>query len=244
MATDRPAATGLPPPPTGCSPTRWVSRPHPAAAKSPAWWLAVLCLGVAIPWLKAGTPLIWGTIPTLAVLALIPLAAQRTELWSGDDWMASAGWRRNDVVTLSRIDRIRGGAGRTGVFYVVHDDRGGKLTAWLHELTPEMREQLAAAVRAAHARGVRTPSVVRRVAGVPDSAGARWIRAWRRNAHRPGTPPAHLSMSPTTKNIEPRMATRSGISVPGSRTCNAWMLLNEADRSFSRHGVFSPRETR
>ncbi len=36
---------------------------------------------------------------------------------------------------------------------------------------------------------------------------------------------AHLSMSPTTKNIEPRIATMSATSVPGSSTASAWMLL-------------------
>ncbi len=36
----------------------------------------------------------------------------------------------------------------------------------------------------------------------------------------------------------------SATSVPGSSTASAWMLLYEAERSFSRYGVFSPLETR
>lgn len=54
----------------------------------------------------------------------------------------------------------------------------------------------------------------------------------------------YLSMSPTTKNIEPRIATMSLISVPGSSSVSTWTLPNDAERSLSRHGVFSPRETR
>lgn len=51
-------------------------------------------------------------------------------------------------------------------------------------------------------------------------------------------------MSPTTKNSDPRIATMSATSVPGSSSTSAWMLLNEAERSFSRYGVFSPLLTR
>lgn len=36
----------------------------------------------------------------------------------------------------------------------------------------------------------------------------------------------------------------SATSWPGSSTDSAWMLLYEAERSFSRYGVFSPLETR
>ena len=36
----------------------------------------------------------------------------------------------------------------------------------------------------------------------------------------------------------------SATSAPGSSSLSTWMLLNDADRSFSRHGVFSPLETR
>lgn len=36
----------------------------------------------------------------------------------------------------------------------------------------------------------------------------------------------------------------SATSCPGSSTASAWMLLKDADRSFSRYGVFSPFETR
>ena len=31
---------------------------------------------------------------------------------------------------------------------------------------------------------------------------------------------------------------------PGSIRDSTWTLLNDAERSFSRHGVLSPRETR
>ena len=51
-------------------------------------------------------------------------------------------------------------------------------------------------------------------------------------------------MSPTTKNIEPRIATRSATTVPLTISGSTATLLNDAVRSFSRHGVFSPRETR
>lgn len=56
--------------------------------------------------------------------------------------------------------------------------------------------------------------------------------------------PVYLSMSPTTKNSDPRIATMSATSVPGSSSARAWMLLYEAERSFSRYGVFSPLLTR
>ncbi|QIM22840.1 hypothetical protein G7075_19710 [Phycicoccus sp. HDW14] len=55
---------------------------------------------------------------------------------------------------------------------------------------------------------------------------------------------AYLSTSPTTKNIEPRTATMSATRQPGSSSESTWTLPNEAERSLSRHGVFSPRETR
>ena len=55
---------------------------------------------------------------------------------------------------------------------------------------------------------------------------------------------AYLSMSPTTKNIEPRIAIRSGTRQPGISVASACTLAYEAVRSFSRHGVFSPRDTR
>ena len=54
----------------------------------------------------------------------------------------------------------------------------------------------------------------------------------------------HLSMSPTTKNIEPRIATMSATRQPSSTSGSTAMLLNDALRSFIRQGVFSPRETR
>ncbi len=55
---------------------------------------------------------------------------------------------------------------------------------------------------------------------------------------------SHLSMSPTTKNIEPRIATMSPTTWPGSISARTATLLNDADRSLSRHGVLSPRDTR
>src|SRR6476469_7762481 len=54
----------------------------------------------------------------------------------------------------------------------------------------------------------------------------------------------HLSTSPTTKNIDPRIATMSAMSWPGSISDSTETLLNDAERSLSSHGVFSPRETR
>ena len=57
-------------------------------------------------------------------------------------------------------------------------------------------------------------------------------------------PGGYLSTSPTTKNIEPRIETMSDTSCPGSMCDNTWTLLNDAERSLSRQGVFSPRETR
>ena len=51
-------------------------------------------------------------------------------------------------------------------------------------------------------------------------------------------------MSPTTKNTEPRTAGRSATRLPGSTSDSTCTLLNEAVRSFSRHGVLPPRETR
>ena len=56
--------------------------------------------------------------------------------------------------------------------------------------------------------------------------------------------PVHLSMSPTTKNIEPRMAGRSATRLDASSSESTWILPNEAERSFSRQGVLPPRETR
>ena len=44
----------------------------------------------------------------------------------------------------------------------------------------------------------------------------------------------------SSRGWRPCRATR----VPGSSSLSTWTLLNEAERSFSRHGVFSPRETR
>lgn len=54
----------------------------------------------------------------------------------------------------------------------------------------------------------------------------------------------YLSMSPTTKNMEPRIAIMSASRLPRMSSGSTWTLLNDAERSFIRHGVFSPRETR
>lgn len=53
----------------------------------------------------------------------------------------------------------------------------------------------------------------------------------------------HLSMSPTTKNIDPKIATMSAKSCPLITSPRHAMLLNDAERNFNRHGVFSPRDT-
>ena len=55
---------------------------------------------------------------------------------------------------------------------------------------------------------------------------------------------AHLSTSPTTKNIEPRTATMSAMRQPGRTSERTCTLLKDAERSLSRWGVFSPVETR
>ena len=46
------------------------------------------------------------------------------------------------------------------------------------------------------------------------------------------------------RTVDPRIATMSATSVPGSSSVSAWMLLYDAERSFSRYGVFSPLQTR
>lgn len=51
------------------------------------------------------------------------------------------------------------------------------------------------------------------------------------------------STSPTTKKIDPRMAIRSGTSVPGSIAGITLTLENEAVRIFSRYGSFFPSPT-
>ena len=57
-------------------------------------------------------------------------------------------------------------------------------------------------------------------------------------------PGGYLSTSPTTKNIEPSTATMSEIRHPGSSRESTCTLPNDADRSLSRYGTLSPRETR
>ena len=64
-----------------------------------------------------------------------------------------------------------------------------------------------------------------------------------RRARRGGLSPT-CRRRPTTKNIEPRIATMSAMRLPGSTSPSTATLLNDAERSLSRHGVFSPRETR
>jgi hypothetical protein len=76
------------------------------------------------------------------------------------------------------------------------------------------------------------------VADVPSGVCARG-----RNGLVP-TVVGYLSTSPTTKNIDPRIATMSGTRHPGSTCESTWTLENDAERSLSRHGVFSPRDTR
>ena len=50
-------------------------------------------------------------------------------------------------------------------------------------------------------------------------------------------------MSPTTKKSEPRTVARSSTLVPGSSAFSACTLLNEAERSLSRHGrPLAPRD--
>jgi hypothetical protein len=49
-------------------------------------------------------------------------------------------------------------------------------------------------------------------------------RAWPLRAPLPLADPRYLSMSPTTKNIEPRMAIRSGTRQPGRSVESAWTL--------------------
>src|SRR5665811_842803 len=70
------------------------------------------------------------------------------------------------------------------------------------------------------------------------------VWASRRHSATARTAERYLSMSPTTKNIEPKMATMSATTQPVSTSGSTAMLLNDALRSFIRHGVFSPRETR
>ncbi len=86
-----------------------------------------------------------------------------------------------------------------------------------------------------------------RRAGWAASAGCSSPSASPTGSRTPPTPSCaapYLSMSPTTKNSDPRIATMSATSVPGSSSASAWMLLKEAERSFSRYGVFSPLLTR
>ena len=61
-----------------------------------------------------------------------------------------------------------------------------------------------------------------------------------RPAPRSGPGRPQRSMSPTTKKREARTVTRSATRVPGSSAFSACTLLNEAERSLSRHGVRSP----
>ncbi len=93
----------------------------------------------------------------------------------------------------------------------------------------------------------RPPSSPRRAASATSGGWcSRWTseRSWPADGRSPTYVPGYLSMSPTTKNIDPRIATMSATSVPGSSSVSAWMLLYDAERSFSRYGVFSPLLTR
>src|SRR5204862_3799247 len=53
----------------------------------------------------------------------------------------------------------------------------------------------------------------------------------------------YLSMSPTTKKIEPRIAMRSGTNVPGRIAGSTLMFEKLAVRIFSRYGSFLPLPT-
>ena len=101
---------------------------------------------------------------------------------------------------------------------------------------------LSHAVRGPESYAVRALSHASPVAvGTGSAAGRPGVKPRYRG---PGGRPAYLSMSPTTKNIEPRIAIRSGTSVPGSSVDSACTFAYDAVRSFIRQGVFSPRDTR
>ena len=53
----------------------------------------------------------------------------------------------------------------------------------------------------------------------------------------------HLSTSPTTKKIDPRIAIRSGTSVPGRIAGITLMFEKDAVRIFRRYGSFFPFPT-
>ena len=81
------------------------------------------------------------------------------------------------------------------------------------------------------------------VSGRRRSAGTRQLLRAVSSSASPEARP-YLSTSPTTKNIDPSTATMSATRQPGSTFESTCTLLNDAERSLSRHGVFSPRETR
>src|SRR4029450_8915514 len=80
--------------------------------------------------------------------------------------------------------------------------------------------------------------------GAPRGRGARALPSTALPEPEAGRGSAYLSLPPTTKNIEPRIAIRSGTRQPGIRVDSACTFEYDAVRSLSRHGVLSPRETR
>ena len=139
--------------------------------------------------------------------------------WSHEQW--------NDTIERFRAD----GLILTGDELAL-TEAGKRLKQGLEDRTDEACRR---AVRRARRGGLRAAARAR----TPDPP-----RDPRRGPAARGAVPRYLSMSPTTKNIEPRMATMSATRWPGSISASTWMLLNDAERSFSRHGVFSPCETR
>jgi hypothetical protein len=78
----------------------------------------------------------------------------------------------------------------------------------------------------------------------PSAICSRFSRGSRGGGDQKRPMTAYLSMSPTTKNMLPRMAIMSATTQPGSISGRTAMLLKLAERSFIRHGVLSPRDTR
>ena len=79
-------------------------------------------------------------------------------------------------------------------------------------------------------------------AGSSCSPGHSWLERVNRPEHCEQA--RYLSTSPTTKNMEPRMETMSEMRHPGNTAASTETLLKDADRSFIRQGVLSPRDTR
>ena len=71
-----------------------------------------------------------------------------------------------------------------------------------------------------------------------------WVQTPDRDLSISDLPASYLSTSPTTKKVDPSTATMSATRQPGRIRESTCTLLNDADRSFSRHGTLSPRDTR